>query len=186
MSSFENFRPVRMRRFTMTWTRHVERFTRSVYGFEMPESRLVWLLGRSELITAKELCAPALMEKSQVSRSIAKLRALGLVEAQPNPTDLRSEYLQLTRSGRACFERMLSLSLKWADWVEADLTPEEQQVLEAVLAKLQLRVEQLGEVVESDVKRSLAGKRGGVAHEGAGMARKRQRLEGETRRSRRG
>jgi DNA-binding MarR family transcriptional regulator len=153
MNSFQNFHPVRLRRVVMTWTHHVEFFTRAAYGFEMPESRLLWLLGLGGPTTASQLTGPAFMQKFQISRAIAKLRKLGYVTAQPHPDDLRSEILELTAKGKACYEQLAELSIKWANATEQQLTPREQLALDAMLAKLQAGVEALGPVVAADLAR---------------------------------
>ena len=151
MNDSDNFHPVRLRRIVMTWTLHVERFTTAVYGFEMPESRLVWLLHSLGPRTASQLVEPALMRKFQISRSIARLRELGVVSTVQHPDDLRSEIIELTAQGRACAKQLTALSVKWANAMEQGLSEREHTLLNTLLTKLDAGVNALAPLVDADL-----------------------------------
>ena len=151
MNSGDSLLPVLLRRYVMTWTHHVERYTRAVWGFEMPESRLIWHLGLLGPTTASQLVKPALMGKFQVSRSLDRLRRLGLISSSPHPQDQRSELIALTDEGLACARTLTALSNKWADATEAGLSPRQHQQLMVLVEKLQAGAERLGAQVDADL-----------------------------------
>jgi DNA-binding MarR family transcriptional regulator len=151
MNSRDHFRPVQLRHIVMVWTHHVEQFMGALFGMEMPEGRLLWLLAKEGPTTATQLCGLAYMRKFQVSRSLAKMRGLGLVSMTPHPNDLRSEIIQLTDLGVRTSQTLLTHSLKWADLLEQNLSTAEHQALDSALTKMLNNAEHLGPVVEADL-----------------------------------
>ncbi|WP_058041644.1 MarR family winged helix-turn-helix transcriptional regulator [Streptomyces roseifaciens] len=75
---------------------------------------------------ATDLAAHYLLDKSTVSRQIAALERLGLVERRPAPEDQRAQVLHLTARGAATLaqvtaNRRAAFRERLADWDEADL-----------------------------------------------------------------
>jgi DNA-binding MarR family transcriptional regulator len=58
-------------------------------------------IGRGQQVTAQDLCGLLRLEKSSVSRLVAKLIAQGEIAARTSRADARSKTLSLTRKGRA-------------------------------------------------------------------------------------
>ncbi|WP_395292627.1 MarR family winged helix-turn-helix transcriptional regulator [Kitasatospora hibisci] len=98
---------------------------------------MLWLNGQDEPVAASDLGAKTLLSRSQVSRVVDALRARGLVERAPSPTDARSVRITLTAEGRRAFAeadatRRAALAEAFDDRLdEADIA-----ALEAVWAKL--------------------------------------------------
>jgi DNA-binding MarR family transcriptional regulator len=142
---------MQMRQIVMIWTHHFEYYLQTIFGFDMPEGRLLLFLQEMEPSTATELCAIALMRKVQVSRSLSKLRDLGFVTMSPNPHDQRSEFVQRTAKGIQCCEQMHRCRVKWGEILEQELTPAECKALDSALQKLQASAESLEPVIVADV-----------------------------------
>ncbi|GGX98382.1 MULTISPECIES: MarR family winged helix-turn-helix transcriptional regulator [Streptomyces] len=75
---------------------------------------------------ATDLAAHYLLDKSTVSRQIAALERLGLVERRPAPEDQRAQVLHLTPRGAGTLaqvtaNRRAAFRERLADWDEADL-----------------------------------------------------------------
>ncbi|MGK5733416.1 MarR family winged helix-turn-helix transcriptional regulator [Streptomyces sp. URMC 124] len=75
---------------------------------------------------ATDLAAHYLLDKSTVSRQIAALERLGLVERRPAPEDQRAQVLHLTDRGAGTLaqvtaNRRAAFRERLADWDEADL-----------------------------------------------------------------
>ena len=77
------------------------------------------LTGRDESCHAKELARHSGLDQSTVSRAVAALAGLGLVERVPDPTDKRASILAVTAAGRTVlteaqdwFERVLAGALR--------------------------------------------------------------------------
>ncbi|MGW1074467.1 MarR family winged helix-turn-helix transcriptional regulator [Streptomyces sp. NPDC002537] len=75
---------------------------------------------------ATDLAAHYLLDKSTVSRQIATLERLGLVERRVDPDDQRVQVLHLTPAGadtlaQVAASRLAAFHERLADWDEADL-----------------------------------------------------------------
>ncbi len=100
-----------------------------VYGREFGVSVLEWritaslgLLGQA---TASEIADLAVLDKSNVSRTVHRLLERGFVERSDHPDDSRKKVLSLTPEGRALHERIARRSqeretLLFEGWSEAD------------------------------------------------------------------
>ena len=99
------------------------------YGREFGVSVLEWritaslgLLGRA---TASEIADLAVLDKSNVSRTVRRLLERGFVERSDHPDDSRKKVLSLTREGRAMHERVAKRSqeretLLFEGWSDRD------------------------------------------------------------------
>ncbi|WP_424811955.1 MarR family winged helix-turn-helix transcriptional regulator [Roseococcus sp. YIM B11640] len=63
-------------------------------------------IGARGSLTAAELCEVLLLEKSSVSRLLAKLSAAGEIVARPSETDARARPVSMTPKGRATLARI--------------------------------------------------------------------------------
>ena len=93
------------------------------------------LTGRDECCHAKELARHSGLDQSTVSRAVAALAGLGLVERVPDPTDKRASILAVTAAGRT----VLAEANQWFDDVLAraleDWRSDEIDVLTASLGR---------------------------------------------------
>ncbi|GHC72176.1 MarR family winged helix-turn-helix transcriptional regulator [Streptomyces cinnamoneus] len=76
---------------------------------------------------ATDLAAHYLLDKSTVSRQVATLQRLGLVERRVDPDDQRVQVLHLTAAGaetlaQVAASRLAAFQERLADWNEADLS----------------------------------------------------------------
>ncbi|MCX4675858.1 MarR family winged helix-turn-helix transcriptional regulator [Streptomyces sp. NBC_01433] len=76
---------------------------------------------------ATDLAAHYMLDKSTVSRQIATLEKLGLVERHPDPTDHRIQVLHPTEAGTQALastqaSRRAAYQERLADWTAEDLT----------------------------------------------------------------
>ncbi|MEG3628334.1 MarR family winged helix-turn-helix transcriptional regulator [Streptomyces poriticola] len=107
------------------------RRARASAGRMHPELSLVsyTLLGHLEErdgCRATDLAAHYALDKSTVSRQVAALERVGLVERRVDPDDHRVQVLHLTESGRSLLaqvteRRRTAFRERLADWPEADL-----------------------------------------------------------------
>ncbi|MFK7762355.1 MAG: helix-turn-helix domain-containing GNAT family N-acetyltransferase [Roseobacter sp.] len=87
-------------------TRHIVRelgfMQKGLAGTELSPSAVhsIVELGYSKVKNASDLCALLHLEKSSVSRLVKKLENDGLIKVGPDPSDLRSRILSLTRDGK--------------------------------------------------------------------------------------
>lgn len=87
--------------------------------------------------TTSSLAAAERVRPQSMSQTVAELGAAGLVERTPDPTDGRRILIEITEQGRATLAEDRARREGWlASAIEADLTPEEQQILLEAVAIL--------------------------------------------------
>ena len=87
--------------------------------------------------TTSSLAAAERVRPQSMSQTVAELGAAGLVERTPDPTDGRRILIDITERGRATLEEDRARREGWlASAIEADLTPEEQRILQEAVAIL--------------------------------------------------
>lgn len=84
-------------------------------------------------MTMRELADRMSCEPSNATFVVDKLQGLGLVERRAHPTDRRARHLVLTPEGKSLREQLLALLAQ--DSPLAGLTPQEQRVLQDLLAR---------------------------------------------------
>jgi DNA-binding MarR family transcriptional regulator/GNAT superfamily N-acetyltransferase len=71
--------------------------------FSLLEARVLYEVANGTVATAADLCRTLAVDKAQISRVVARLRAQGLVASRVSPDHAKHRLLSLTRSGRATF-----------------------------------------------------------------------------------
>lgn len=96
---------------------------------------LAWL-GKHAEMQAKEVGRNAGLDKMQMSRALARLEEKKLVSIKPDAQDRRGNILQLTKQGRALYDKITPLVTAREDYLLAALTPDEAASLDTIIAKL--------------------------------------------------
>lgn len=96
---------------------------------------LAWL-GNHRDMQAKEVAKLAGLDKMQMSRALARLEERKLVSVEPDTQDRRGNILQLTKQGRALYEKITPLVIAREEYLLAGLTPDEIASLDTIIAKL--------------------------------------------------
>lgn len=96
---------------------------------------LVWL-GKHRAMQAKDLGPSAGLDKMQMSRALAQLQNKKLVSVKRDPQDRRGNIVQLTKPGRALYDKITPLALAREDFLLAALTRNEIAALDAIIIKL--------------------------------------------------
>lgn len=96
---------------------------------------LAWLGHRREM-PAKEISRNASLDKMRMSRALARLQEKQLVSVRPDTQDRRGNLLQLTRQGRALYDKITPLAAAREDFLLAALTPDEVAALDTIIVKL--------------------------------------------------
>jgi DNA-binding MarR family transcriptional regulator len=94
-------------------------------------------LERDGPATTSGLATAERVRPQSMSQTIADLDAAGLVERTPDPTDGRRILIEITERGRETLAEDRARREGWlASAIEADLTPEEQEILRQAVAIL--------------------------------------------------
>jgi len=99
----------------------------------LPQWRCVAQLGLSEPGTVRSLADGAAVDRAEVSRSLSRLVALGLVERQDNAGDQRSPRFVLTPEGRKMFETLSGPITQFVSEFIADIPEDDIEAADRVL-----------------------------------------------------
>ncbi|RTQ31154.1 MarR family transcriptional regulator [Variovorax gossypii] len=108
----------------------------SRFSLQIPEWRIVVVLGKYGALSALEIAQKTSMDKARVSRAQHRLVDLGLANMHPSAEDRRKVIVSLEEEGLALYRNMVPLAHDTAQRLFAQLTPEEQQVLQTIVQKL--------------------------------------------------
>lgn len=81
------------------------------------------------------------LDISTVSRHVAHLAGLGIIERRPDPTDGRAQQLTLTEAGREMLMTLRRNRDAWLCEVVQDWTEEDRQILAQLLTRLNAGIE---------------------------------------------
>lgn len=109
---------------------------KSRFGLNVPEWRVMAVLGDVGALTQRQLVGATFMDKVAVNRACKVLADRGLVERSPNDSDGRSHMLELTDSGREMHGQIMPLALRLEGQLVECLTAAEQRSLRKILDKL--------------------------------------------------
>jgi len=118
---------------------------RARFGVNVPEWRVMAVLGDVGPLTQRQLVGATFMDKVAVNRACKVLVDRNLVTRSPNDSDGRSHMLELTASGRELHGQIMPLALGMEERLLECLTTAEQRSLRKILDKL------FAQVRESDI-----------------------------------
>ena len=103
----------------------------------IPEWRVLAVVAQAVSLAARDVVSRTPMDKMTVSRAVASLEGKGFIRRAPSVEDRRVNALSLSKEGRALFDRVAGLALRYEDELLAVLTRNERAVFEAALSKLE-------------------------------------------------
>ncbi|MBL8517637.1 MAG: winged helix DNA-binding protein [Betaproteobacteria bacterium] len=149
----ERFRPSRLRKLVLHWTRGLEAHILREYQLTMSEARVLTALKPAGTASTEDLIALALVDRVHLSRSLAILRNAKLVRIIKDAEDRRRVHVELTARGMQTRASISSKALEMEQWLLADFSPADLKVFDDMLERLLARVEgidaQLGTLSKS-------------------------------------
>lgn len=106
------------------------------YGITRREWRLIALLADEGSMSPSRLAQSAHLERARVSPLLAGLTAKKLIRRHAVPGDARRAEVSLTEEGRALYDELLPLSMRFQQELLATLTPAERDAFDIALGKL--------------------------------------------------
>lgn len=97
------------------------------------------------------LSEPLKIDKATMVGLLNDLESKGLIQRKPHPGDRRAVLVHLTDEGRALLRQGNELSNRFVRDFFKGVTPEEQELLLAVLARLVVNANELAKAVENNV-----------------------------------
>ena len=109
---------------------------REKFGVGVVEWRCMVMLAMQDGVSAARISEVGGINKSMVSRSLARLEELGYVEDYRGSSTLKPRLMQFTRSGRKLYRDMLEVTIKRDEKLRDGLSEAEQEELLRLLKKL--------------------------------------------------
>lgn len=109
---------------------------RTRFGLNVPEWRVMAVLGDSGALTQRQLTRLTIMDKVAVNRACKELEKRGLARRQPNADDGRSHHLELTDEGQAMHAAIMPLALEMERRLFSTFTEEELALFRTLLARI--------------------------------------------------
>lgn len=106
------------------------------YGMLRTEWRVLFHLGRYGPLTARDIGQRARIHKTKISRAVSALETRRFITRERQESDRRRELLSLTAGGRAAFDDLSDIALRYNEKLRARFQPKEWEVLKACLTRL--------------------------------------------------
>lgn len=116
------------------------RYCEGRYGISRREWRLIVILSLQGACTSSELAERAQLAPGPTSKAVSQLVAKAIVTRNPVPNDRRQVVIALTERGREIFDALYPIVQELNERLLAVLEPEERQVLDDLIGKLEKRV----------------------------------------------
>jgi len=113
------------------------------FAINIPQWRVMAVLGERPGLTATELSALTAMDKVAVTRAVKSLVAAGRLRREASATDGRSAHLRLTAKGDKLYARIAPLALAFEGAVLEGLSERERKQLNLILEKLAKRIDEV-------------------------------------------
>lgn len=136
------FMPFRLNRLAAEVSAELAGEYRERYGLDIPEWRVLATLGfRDEACTAQYIAHCTRTHKSTISRAVAHLLELQLIERVENQDDRRELALQLTRKGHALYEELIPRLLRKEQDILSCLSATERKDFANALGKIERQLD---------------------------------------------
>ncbi|WP_198087362.1 MarR family winged helix-turn-helix transcriptional regulator [Variovorax sp. E3] len=106
------------------------------FSLQIPEWRIVVVLGKYGPLSALEIARKTSMDKARVSRAQHRLVDLGLANMQPDEGDRRKVIVSLGPQGLRIYREMVPLAVETARQLLAGITPQRLEFLEDIMGDL--------------------------------------------------
>jgi DNA-binding MarR family transcriptional regulator len=107
-----SFVPFRLNRLAVAVSNYLSVIYRERFGLDVPEWRVLVTVGPERGCTAQYIAGSTRMHKTRVSRAIAHLEELGLMERTSSTHDRRAMELRLSKAGRRMYQELVPLALE--------------------------------------------------------------------------
>lgn len=132
----DRFMPYRLSVLTNRMSSAIARHYSDRFGLNIPEWRVIAVLGQTPGLSAREVAARTAMDKVQVSRAVSSLLASKRLTRTAHASDGRVAHLALSAKGLAIYNEVVPLALSLEERFLSVLTSHERESLDALLTKL--------------------------------------------------
>ncbi len=112
----------------------------AVYGdkfaISMPEWRIMMILAEYPDVSADEVCRRTKIEKSVVSRAVARLLKRHFINREIDEDDRRRSILRLSETGLSVYDEVMPIARDYEAKLLSGLTAEEMETFNTMIDKL--------------------------------------------------
>ena len=137
----ETFLPYRLSLLSNAVSGAIAREYGDKFAISMPEWRILMILAEYPGIAADEVCRRTKIEKSVVSRAVARLLKRHLVHRDLNANDRRRSILWLSKTGLSVYDEVMPIAREYEQQLLANLDAEELKTFNAMIDKLLKRTQ---------------------------------------------
>ena len=133
----ESFLPYRLSLLSNTVSANIAATYQDKFGISMPEWRVMAILAEYPDSSADDVCRRTQIEKSVVSRAVARLLKRHLISRKFSENDRRRSILRLSETGLSVYDEVMPVAKTFERKLIARLSKEERQSFSTLLDKLQ-------------------------------------------------
>ena len=137
----ESFLPYRLSLLSNTVSGNIAATYQDKFGISMAQWRIIAVLAEYPDTSADQVCQRTQIEKSVVSRAIARLLERHLVTREIDENDKRRSILRLSETGLSVYDEVMPMSEEFEKKLLGALSKTEKETLSALLDKLQAKAE---------------------------------------------
>jgi DNA-binding MarR family transcriptional regulator len=141
----ESFLPYRLSLLSNTVSSNIASTYQDKFGISMSEWRLMAILAEYPNISADEVCQRTRIEKSVVSRAVARLLNRRLLDRSFDENDKRRSRLCLSETGLTVYDEVMPIAESFEKKLIEKLSVEERVSLSNLLDKLQKEAKTIGD-----------------------------------------
>ena len=134
--ALEHFLPYRLSVLTNTMSRAFARTYGKKFGLSIPEWRVMAVLGRFAPLSANEVAERTAMDKVRVSRAVARLMKVGLIDRAVASDDRRRSALKLSRAGKRVHEGIVPMARRFETAFLASLSEADRAAFDRLMTRL--------------------------------------------------
>ena len=139
----ETFLPYRLSVLSNTLSGAIAATYEDKYGMTMPEWRIMCILAEYPGLSADEVCQKTRIEKSVVSRAVARLLNRHLLSRKFDEQDRRRSILSLSVTGMLVYDEVIPIAISHEKKLLKNFSRQERATLNELIGKLQEEAESL-------------------------------------------
>ncbi len=133
----EGFLPYRLSLLSNTVSSTIASVYQDKFGISMVQWRIMAVLAEYPGSSADDVCQRTKMEKSVVSRAVARLLERYLINREFDQSDKRCSILKLSSTGQSVYAEVMPITESFEEKLLVALSTEERKSLSILLDKLQ-------------------------------------------------
>ncbi|AOT68982.1 bifunctional helix-turn-helix transcriptional regulator/GNAT family N-acetyltransferase [Geosporobacter ferrireducens] len=116
-------------------------------GYSLTETRVLFEIGKTDRCTANILVNQLDIDRSYMSRMIARFEKKGIIDKTQSPTDSRINYIRLTEKGRHDFNRLNDMQSEQITHLFHKMNEEDQKLIFDAMIMIKNKLSDVTDVI---------------------------------------